>query len=77
MADPTWNGEERRKETHLTEAQLDAIAEKAASKAVSKMQAKAYETIGKTFVERIYITIGFAIFCVVMYAKGINPFAGK
>lgn len=55
---PGYRGPERRHEVHITEAQIDRIAEAAARKAVDRMIQDGYRAIGKTVVDRGLILIG-------------------
>lgn len=43
---------------HLTEDQIDEIAERAAEKAVAKMTGMVYESIGKTVVKKFLLVVG-------------------
>lgn len=54
----SYRGPERRKEVHISEEQMEAIAEKAASKAVKKMTDDAFKAVGKTVVEKFFWVIG-------------------
>ena len=53
-----YNGPERRHDTHLTEDQIDAIATRAAEKAVKKMTDDAFKAVGKTVVEKMFWIVG-------------------
>lgn len=53
-----YEGPERRKEVHLSDEQIDVIAEKAAERAVQKMTDDAYKAIGKTVIEKLLACIG-------------------
>lgn len=54
----TYDGIERRREPHLTDAQIEAIAEKAATKAVKKMTDDAYMAIGKSVTSKFFTIVG-------------------
>lgn len=51
-------GPERRKEPYLSDEQIDAIAEKAAEKAIKKMTDDAYKAIGKSVLEKLFYIVG-------------------
>lgn len=53
-----YNGPERRRQVHLTDEQVEKIAEHAAEKAVEKMTATAYQAIGKSLVNRLFWVVG-------------------
>lgn len=53
-----YTGPERRKEPHLTDEQMDAIAEKAAERAVKKLTDSAYKAIGKSVLEKLFYIVG-------------------
>lgn len=42
----------------LTEAQMEAIAERAAEKAVAKMTGMVYESVGKTVIKKFFLIVG-------------------
>lgn len=56
-----YKGPERRREVHLTDAQIEAIAERAASKAAQKVVEEGYKAIGKNVVQKGLILIGAAV----------------
>lgn len=45
-------------QTHLTQAQIEQIAELAAEKAVAKMTGMVYQEVGKTVVKRFFWFVG-------------------
>jgi hypothetical protein len=51
---------------NLTEAEMDAIAERAADRAIRKM----YEQIGKSVAQKVYWAIGVAVVGMVMLLAG-------
>ena len=51
---------------NLTEAEMDAIAERAADRAIRKM----YENIGKSVAQKIYWAIGIVVVGMVMLLAG-------
>jgi 3-methyladenine DNA glycosylase Tag len=53
-----YTGPERRSEAHLTDEQLEQIAEKAATKAVKKMTDEAFKAVGKTVVTKLFWIVG-------------------
>lgn len=53
-----YEGPERRREVHISEAQIDAIAEKAATRAVQKMTDDALKAVGKTVLEKFFTIVG-------------------
>lgn len=58
---------------HLTDAQIDEIAEKAADKAVAKMTTIIYQEVGKGVVNKLLWVIGVIAVAVYSFltAKGI------
>ena len=65
----TYEGPERRKETLLSEKQIEEIAEKAAEVALEKV----YTHIGKSVVQKFLWLVGAATLAIFAYLKG----AGK
>ena len=61
----SYEGPERRREAHLTDAQIEAIAEKAATKAVKKMTDDAYMAIGKSVTSKFFTIVGVVTLVVV------------
>ena len=53
-----YTGPERREEPHLTEDQLEKIAEMAADRAVAKVTNGVYKAVGKTVIERFVWIVG-------------------
>ena len=51
---------------NLTEAEMDAIAERAADRAIRKM----YENIGKSVAQKLYWAIGVAVVGMLMLLAG-------
>ena len=51
-------GPERRNEPFLSDEQIDAIAEKAAERAIKKMTDDAYKAIGKSVLEKLFYIVG-------------------
>jgi hypothetical protein len=61
--------EERRAVMNLSKAQIDEIAEVAAEKAMSKLEAKMYQEVGKAFVSKFFVMVGAVVFGV--YSIGV------
>lgn len=53
-----YSGPNRRADIHLSDEQIEKIAEVAAEKAIEKMTSGVYQSIGKTVVERVFYIIG-------------------
>lgn len=70
----TYDGPERRERLHLSAEQIEVIAEKAAAKAVVKMQAEFYQQVGRSVVSRFTVLLGLAVVCLVFW---FNPAAIK
>lgn len=56
--------------THLTEEQIDEIAEKAAEKAVAKMTNIIYQEVGKGVINRLLWFVGVAAVAFYAFAEG-------
>jgi hypothetical protein len=54
-------GPERRNEAHLSEDQIEQIAERAAAKAVDKMRDDAFKAVGKTVIEKLFWIVGVLV----------------
>jgi len=63
-----YTGPERRS-MPLSEEQLEAIAEKAADKAVAKIHAKFYQEVGKGVVNKFLTVVGLLTVGVYMWAS--------
>jgi hypothetical protein len=61
-----YKGFERRAATALTAEQLDAIAERAADRALEKV----YAQIGKSFIHKLLFAAGAAALAVAAWLKG-------
>jgi hypothetical protein len=61
-----YQGPERRSAYPLTEEQLDAIAERAAERALEKV----YASIGKSFVTKALWVIGASLLALAAWLKG-------
>ena len=59
---------ERRASPHLTEEQIDAIAERAAEKALEKV----YTHIGKSVVHKFLWVVGACVLALAAYLKGLG-----
>lgn len=66
---PPKNTITQRAESHLSEDQIEEIAEKAAEKAVEKLTAGVYRSIGKTVVDRFLWIAGALSVGVWLWAK--------
>ena len=53
---------------NLSEAEMDAIAERAADRAIRKM----YESIGKSVAQKLYWAIGLAVVGMMFWMAGIG-----
>lgn len=58
---------------HLTDAQIEEIAEKAAAKAVAKMTAMVYQEVGRNVIGKLLWVVGVAAVAVYGFlsAKGL------
>jgi hypothetical protein len=54
----------------LTDAQIDAIAEKAADKAVSKITDMAYKQVGKSVISKLFYVTGVIAVAGSLYLQG-------
>lgn len=63
-----YDGQERRASPHLTEEQIEAIAERAAERALQKV----YAEIGKSVVSRLLWVAGAAVLAVAAWLKGMG-----
>ena len=68
----------RRRHLELNEEDIDAIAEKAAEKALIKMETKIYQQVGKTFVNRLFQFLGVVVVGIALYlnSKGFLHIKG-
>lgn len=55
---PPYSGPDRRTQTHISDEQIEEIAEKAAEKAIEMMTAGVYQSIGKSVVNKALWLIG-------------------
>ena len=57
MSPKAYTGPERRSDPHLSDEQIEDIAERAAEKAVEKMTSGVYQAIGKSILDKaLYLT---------------------
>ena len=63
-----YEGQERRSAAHLTEDQIELIAERAAERALEKV----YASVGKSVVNKVLWLIGAAALAAVAYFKGLG-----
>ena len=61
-----YDGQERRASPHLTEEQIEAIAERAATKALERV----YAQIGKSVVQKFLFLVGAAVVAIAAWLKG-------
>jgi len=64
-----YEGPERRVQPHLTDGQIEAIAEKAAGRAVELMTQGVYKSIGKSVVEKFFYIVGVLTLALYLWAK--------
>lgn len=57
---PAYHGPERRAQVHLTDAQIESIAKRAAEKAVEQMTQQAYMAVGKGVIGKLLWIVGAA-----------------
>lgn len=64
--------EERRRHPVISEELIEEIAEKAANKALEKMETNLYQAVGKTFINKVVQFIGAIVIAlgVFLYQKG-------
>jgi hypothetical protein len=65
----SWNGDERRAKVHISDTQLDGIAERAAEKAVTKVLGEFYRGVGKGIINKLLMLIGAAVVAALLWAK--------
>ena len=70
-----YSGPERRTQAHLTEDQIEYIAEKAAEKAIEKLTGDVYKAVGKSVVSKFLWIVGASAVGVWIWAKknGLVP----
>lgn len=64
-----YEGPERRVQAHITDDQIEAIAEKAAERAVELMTQGVYKSIGKSVVEKFFYIVGALSLALWLWAK--------
>lgn len=64
-----YEGPERRVQAHITDDQIEAIAEKAAERAVELMTQGVYKSIGKSVVEKFFYIVGVLSLALWLWAK--------
>lgn len=58
----TWGGEERRANPqHLSDEQIEVIAERAAEKAVNKLTDDFYKSVGKGVISKLLVIVGVLV----------------
>ena len=55
---PKYEGPERRAQAHLSEDQIEYIAEKAAEKAIEKLTGDVYKAVGKSVISKFLWIVG-------------------
>ena len=70
-----YEGPERRAKAHITEDQIEEIAEKAAEKAIEKLTGDVYKAVGKSVISKFMWIVGASAICVWIWAKknGLIP----
>jgi len=70
-----YTGPERRTEIPLSETQIEAIAEKAAEKAIEKLTSDVYKAVGRSVISKFLWIVGASAVAVYLWAKktGLVP----
>lgn len=70
-----YAGPERRAKAHITEDQIEEIAEKAAEKAIDKLTGDVYKAVGKSVISKFIWIVGASAVGVLIWAKknGLIP----
>lgn len=70
---PSYDGPERRSEPHISESQIEEIAERAAQRAMAKLTDEAYRTIGKGVLNKLFYIVGVLVTAAYFWAtsKGL------
>ena len=73
--DEEHSGPERRIKTHISDEQIEEIAEKAAEKAIEKLTGDVYKAVGKSIVSKFLWIVGASAVGVWIWAKknGLVP----
>lgn len=66
---PAYSGPDRRTQTHISDKQIEEIAEKAAEKAIAMMTSGVYQSIGKSVVDKFLYITGALALAVWIWAK--------
>lgn len=77
MSGESYNHEgDRRRSLILSEEDIDKIAEKAADKAIEKIEAHIYSQVGKSFINKFFQFLGAALIAIAYYLhdKGLFTF---
>lgn len=64
-----YAGPERRSRLHITDEQIEDIAEKAAEKAIEKLTGDVYKAVGKSVVSKFLWIVGASAVGVWIWAK--------
>lgn len=67
-----YAGPERRSKAHLTDDQIEDIAEKAAEKAIEKLTGDVYKAVGKSVVSKFLWIVGALSVSAYLYGKKIG-----
>ena len=70
-----YTGPERRAKAHITEDQIEEIAEKAAEKAIEKLTGDVYKAVGKSVISKFLWIVGASAIGVWIWVKknGLIP----
>ena len=66
----TYSGPERRVEIPLSETQIEAIAEKAAEKAIERLTGDVYKAVGRSVITKFVWVVGASVVGFWLWAKG-------
>lgn len=72
MPNKQYSGPERRSQAHLTDEQIEDIAEKAAEKAIEKLTGDVYKAVGKSVVQKLFWIAGAITVGGYLYLKKIG-----
>ena len=72
MPPKQYNGPERRSQAHLSEEQIEDIAEKAAEKAIEKLTGEVYKAVGKSVIQKVFWIAGAISVGAYLYLKKIG-----
>lgn len=72
VAKTRYTGIEKRSQPHLSEDQIEEIAEKAAEKAIEKLTGDVYKAVGKSVVQKLVWIVGAITVGGYLYLKKIG-----